>query len=441
MYTKILLIVILVILSAFFYIHTQNPAEVTIAIARDYTVTFPVTLFVFGGFFLGACLAVVNSFVVDARRYFRERQSKRDRKAAEAAEQNYHRGVELLVKGDTTGARDVIQKALAAKPSDAGMVISLSETFVRENRPSDALRVLEKGYLNNPGSIGILVAIAKSASDSGDATRASKAYEEVVELDPKNGFALKKLRDYKMEAGEWERAASLQKSVIECERDGAEKEKGRHLLYGLLYEAGAASFSRRNYDEALGFVKEVIKNDEDFLPAHILMGEVLYAQSNQSGALKVWEKALHRFPNAEPVILKIEEMFLRESAPDRILERYQKEIISHPADTNLRLLLSRLYLRLEMVDNAIEELERLQLDGIESFYSQVLLGEAYLRRKQDSKAADLFQKALGLDREFAPPFVCSACGHNAAAWGPRCTSCKQWNTLSMALLSPTSTTR
>lgn len=441
MYTKTLLIVIIVILSAFLYIHTQNPAEFTYVVAEGYSVTFPVTLFVFGGFFLGALLAVVNSFVVDARRFFRERRARSERKAAEAAEQNYHRGVELLVKGDTSGAREVMQKALAAKPADAGMVISLSETFLREGRPAEALKVLEKGYFSNPGSIGILVAIAKSATEAGDAARAAKAYEEVVDLDPKNCFVLKKLRDYKMGTGDWTRAASLQKSVIECERDSAEKDKGRSLLYGLLYEAAAASFSKHNHEEALGHVKEVIKNDEDFLPAHILMGDILYAQNNTSGALKVWEKALHRFPNAEPVILKLEEMFLGESAPDRILERYQKEIISHPADTNLRLLLSRLYLRLEMVDNAIEELERLQTEGVDSFYSQVLLGEAYLRRKQDAKAADLFQKALGLDREFAPPFVCSGCGHNAAAWGPRCTSCKQWNTLSMAPLSPISTTR
>lgn len=441
MYTKILLIIIVCILGGFFYLHTQNPEMVTYVVTPDYSVTFPVTLFVFGGFFLGAFLAVINSFVVDARRYFRERQGKRERKAAEAADHNYHRGVEMLVKGDTSGARDVLQKSLAAKPSDPGLVISLSETYAREHRPSEALKVLEKGYLNNPSSIGILMAIARSAADSGDPARAAKAYEEVVGLDPKNAFAIKKLRDYKMETGNWERAAALQKTVIECERDEGEKDRGRQLLNGLLYEAAAASFADSNYEEALGHTRDVIKNDENFLPAHILTGEILYAQGNSSAATKVLEKALHSFPNAEPVILKLEEMLLRESAPDKILERYQREIIAHPTDTNLRLLLSRLYLRLEMVDNAIEELERLQTEGVDAFYSQVLLGEAYLRRKQDAKAADLFQKALGLDREFAPPFVCSGCGHNAAAWGPRCTSCKQWNTLSMALVSPISTTR
>ncbi|MFQ5737149.1 MAG: tetratricopeptide repeat protein [Thermodesulfobacteriota bacterium] len=441
MYTKILLVIIVCILGAFFYLHTQNPTEVTLVFMQDRSVTFPVTLFIFGGFFLGAFLAVVNSLVVDTRRYFRDVKARRERKAAEAAEENYHRGVELLVKGDTAGARGVIEKAIATKPADAGMIISLSETYARENRPSEALRVLEKGYLENPNSIGILVATARSAAASGDEARAARAYEEVVKLDPKNSFALKKLRDYKMKTGDWAKAAALQKAVLECERDEEAKDGGRRLLNGLLYEAAAKRYGEGSYEDALSVVKEVIKNNEDFLPAHVLHGEILYGQGNTSGAVKVWEKALQMFPNAEPFILKLEEVFLKESAPEKILEEYQKEIIAHPADTNLRLLLSRLYLRLEMIDNAIEELERLHQEGVDSFYSRILLGEAYMRRKLDGKAAELFQKALGLDREFVPPFVCSHCGHNVAAWAPRCPSCGEWNTLLMAISSATAAVR
>ncbi len=433
MYTKILLIVIVCILSAFFYLHTQNPAAVTIVITQDRSLTFPVTLFIFGGFFAGAFLAVVNSLIVDARRYFREVKSRREKKAEAAADVNYHRGVEMLVKGDTQGARAVIEKALAAKPGDAGMVISLSETYMRENRPADALKVLENGYVNNSTSIGILVAIAKAAAESGNGDRAARAYEEVVKLDAKNAFALKKLRDYRMKTSAWDAAATLQKKVIDCEHDSDAKEKGAKLLEGIIYEAAAARFAENRLEDAVTKVKEVLRNNEDFLPAHILHGDILYSQGNTAGALKVWEKALHRFPNAEPVILKLEEVFLKESSPEKILERYQKEILSHPTDTNFRLLLSRLYLRLEMIDNAIEELERLHLDGVDSFYSQILLGEAYLRRRQDEKAAGLFQKALGLDREFTPPFVCSACGRNVTEWEARCPSCGEWDTILMAV--------
>lgn len=432
MYTKILLVVILFILGAFFYLHTQNPADVTIVITKDYSYTFPVMLFVFGGFFLGAFLALVNALLVDVRRYIRDARKRRERKAALAAEENYRRGVEFLVRGDTSEARTAIEKALDANPSEPGMIISLSETYARENRPGEALKVLEKGHVNNPGSIGILVGIARCAADSGDMERAAKAFEEVLKLDPKNLYTLKKLRDYKMETGGWERAAALQKRVLECERDGEEKEKGRRLLSGLIYESAARCLEDGRLNEAISKVKEVLKAGEDFLPAHVLLGDILYKQGNSGGAVKVWEKAMHRLPAPEPVMLRLEDVFLKESAPEKILEKYRREIISHPTDTNLRLLLSRLYLRLEMVDNAIEELERLHLEGIDSFYPQVLLGEAYLRRRQDGKAAELFHKALGLDREFAPPFVCSHCGHNVAAWAPRCPSCGEWNTLLLA---------
>ncbi len=84
-----------------------------------------------------------------------------------------------------------------------------------------------------------------------------------------------------------------------------------------------------------------------------------------------------------------------------------------------------------MVDNAIEELEAMQNEGVEGYYHHILLGEAYLRRKQSGKAAHLFQKALGLDREFSPAFACSGCAASVQAWAPRCPSCGQWNTLAM----------
>ena len=84
-----------------------------------------------------------------------------------------------------------------------------------------------------------------------------------------------------------------------------------------------------------------------------------------------------------------------------------------------------------MVDNAIEELEAMANEGVEGYYHSVLLGEAYLRRKQSGKAAHLFQKALGMDREFSPAFACSSCSASAQAWAPRCPSCGEWNSLAM----------
>lgn len=431
MYTKILLVFIIFILSAFFYLHTQNPGTVTFVITQEHTYVAPVTLLVFAGFFAGVILAVLNSLLVDAKRAIKEMRNRREKKLLTQAEDTYKKGVDALTKGETTLARELIEKAIKAKPYDTGMTISLSETYIRENRPKEGLKILEGGLLNNSNSIGILVAISRCAADSGDAFRSAKALEEVIKLDPKNPHALKRLRDFRIKEGQWAEAALLQKSILDCEQDENQRKKEKRLLTGLLFESATRLVEEGRLNECVAKVKEVLKNDDTFMPAHLLLGEVLYRQGNVSNAVKVWEKAHIKYPNSEPLMLKLEDTYIRESAPEKILEKYKREISSHPNDTNLRLLLSRFYLRLEMVDNAIEELERLHHEGEDTIYPKILLGEAYLKRKQSGKAAHLFQSALELDREFRPPFVCSHCSHTTKNWAARCPSCGEWNTLLM----------
>ncbi|WKZ32151.1 MAG: tetratricopeptide repeat protein [Thermodesulfobacteriota bacterium] len=431
MYTKVLLVVIILVLGAFFYLHTKNPGIVTFVVTSEYTYALPAALLVFFGFLAGVVLAVLNSLVADARRALKEMKERKEKKLLAQADENYRKGAELLVKGDTSSARELFEKAHAAKPNETGMIISLAETYMREDRPREAVKVLEKGFLNNPSSIGVLSSLARCATESGDAQRAAKALEEVVKLDPGNLYALRKLRDLRTREALWSDAAELQKKVMDSERNEELRKKEKKLLTGLLYESACVSMNEGRLTEALVRVKEALKNDDKFLPGHILLGEVLDRQGSSASAAKVWEKALARFSTPEPIILKLEDLCIKESAPERILERYNKEILTHSNGPNMRLLLARLYLRLEMVDNAIEELERLQNEGEEGFYHSVLLGEAYLRRKQGGRAAHLFHRALGLDREYSPHFRCSGCGSDVVSWKARCTSCGEWDTLVM----------
>lgn len=431
MYTKILLVFIIVILSAFFYLHTMNPGNLNYAVSSTSVYEMPATMLLFMGFFAGVVVAVLNSLLVDARRAWLEMQSRKEKKFLAQADDNYKKGTEMLVKGETAGAREMIEKALKAKPGDTGMIISLSETYMRENRPSEAVKILESGFLGNSSSIGILNSLARCAAESGDTMRATKAMEEVVKLDPKNLYALRRLRDFRIKESLWSDAADLQKKIVESEKDETTRKKEKRLLTGLLFEAASRACSDGKLSDALIRLKEVLRNDDTFMPAHVLLGDVLSRQGNAANAIKVLEKARAKFPKSEALILRLEDIYIGESAPEKILEKYKKEIHASPNDYNLRLLLARLYLRLEMVDDAIEELEALANEGVEGYYHSVLLGEAYLRRKQTSKAAHLFQKALAIDREYSPAFVCSSCAAAAHAWTPRCASCGEWNAMAM----------
>jgi len=430
MYTKILLVIIIFILGGFFYLHTQNPVEATFVVTKDYTFTLPITYLIFAAFSAGAALAVVNALFVDARRAIRDIRLRRSQRVAAQAEQDYHRGIEALAGGDAAVARGFLEKAVKARPGDAGAIINLSETYLREKRPDEALRVLEEGAAKNEKSVGIYIAMAKCAELAGS-ERAEGALKEILKLDPGNAFALGRLRDRRIREGAWERAADIQRKIVEKAPDAATKEKAAALLKGFLFEAAATYFVEGREDEAEALLKTILKSDERFLPAYVLRGDVEQTRTGLSAAIKLWERALERFPYSEPLLLRLEDAYINESAPDRIIEIYKRGIMSHTDNLNLRLLLARVYLRLEMIDNAIEELEGIEQMGEECRYARILLGEACMRRKQGEKAAALFASALGLDRDLLPPFVCSGCGGASGTWTPRCPECSRWNSLAM----------
>lgn len=439
MYSRIILFLLVIIIGAFFYLHTVNPAEVDFKITKDWIFTLPVTVLVFFGFFAGVTLAVFNSLFVDARRVIKDIRVRREKKLREQSEANYRKGTAELLRGNPEKARQFFEKALAANPQDIDILLCLAKANMEGKRPDEAMKILEAGLLKDPGNMEVLSAIAKDSLITGDSYKAAKTFKEMLEMDPTNPFALKGLRDLRIKESEWEEASQLQKTLVSRGRNGEDLSKEKELLTGLLYESAFKLMNEGNLDGAEQLAKEALRNDDAFIPAHLLLGDLHLTKGKHSDAIKLWDKAFERY-NDVALFLRLEDTYLKASDPQKILGRYEKAIARRPGDITLRLLLSRLYLRLEMVDNAIDELERLSSEGEEGFYHRILLGEAYSRREQGSKSSILFKTALGLDKELPPPFRCTRCNHSVLDWQPRCQDCESWNTLRMSVeFSPAST--
>ncbi|MBI5233358.1 MAG: tetratricopeptide repeat protein [Deltaproteobacteria bacterium] len=434
---KLALLFIALIIGVFFYLHIQNPFVVDFTVTEDYRYTLPVIYLIAAGFFAGMVLAVANSIVSDLRRVFREMKTKREAKLRETSRENYREGVVAFFRGNINRARALLEEALAANPGDTDITVRLAETYANENNFKEAAVVLEKGLAKAEGSIEILVNIAKYADRSGDAVRLEKTLKEILRTDPANMFAMRRQRDIRVENKDFAGAVELQRKLLGLERNSAwssETSIGneRTLMSALLYEDASAKFKDNKFAQAAQGAKEAIATDDGFIPAHVLMGEIYLAEDNVSGAMRTWRSAYDR--RRDPVLfLKIEDLYLKRSKPEKILEKYRRALFERPDDMYLRLLFARLFLRLEMIEEAIEELDGMGAVAEESFYYKVLLGEAYFRRNRTDRAAQHFRTALNVDRELFPYFTCILCNATFNNWRGRCPSCGRWNSFRMSV--------
>ncbi len=437
MHYKILFVFIIAIVGGFFYLHNINPSEVEFVLYKEFRYTVPVTYLVIGGFVIGIVLTIINAVFSDLRRFFKDMKVRKDRKRREASEADYAAGVSAFYSGDYKKARRNFTKVLDYNPIDLDIYMRLSECQVAEGEAQEAIKILEKGLLRIPQSMELMIEAARLSGEAGDYSRTENLLTEILRIDSDNLFALKRIRDYRAYEKDWLGAIDFQRQLVAClKKDDRKGElKGEEeRLSGLLYEHAAVLLEAERYEDAAGVVKDILKANERFIPAHMLLGEAYHRRDDVAGATRLWKKGYET--TGDPTFfLKIEELYMARSEPDAALEEYKNAVSASPRDVDLSLLLARFYLRLEMVDEAIEELQRIKNDIEDSFYLELLLGEAHLKREQGIISAKSFRDALGLDHDngmgLMPAFECASCGRAFKGWEPRCPRCRTWASLKM----------
>ncbi len=425
MHTRIVLLFIIIIMSAFFYLHTLNPVEVKFVITERWTFVLPVTIILFAGFVAGVVVMVVNSLFVDAKRLIRDVREKRKAKALEQAEKLHREGADLLFRGKYDRAVEVLKKAFEMNPANRATIVYLADAYIRASMPEKAASLIEEYLSKNPSDVEMLVKLSCAVVSR---ERKEKVLKEILSIDDINPHAVRELRNLKLEEGEPEEALLYEKKLIEyCERHGSKEcvERQRDVLKGLYYEAAEKLATEGKLHKAVELLKEGLKLDEGFVPYYVLLGECYLKLEDREEARRTWQSAFERTGHCV-FLMKLEDIYMEESSPDGMLSIYREAVEKAPANVSLKLLLSRFYLRLEMVDDAIAELEAIETD--DTPYRDILLAEAYLRRNQPERAISLFETLIAGD-DLIPIFICTGCGQTTRGWAAKCSACNRWNTL------------
>ncbi len=384
MHVKGLLIIVVVIFGVFFYLHNINPIDVEFALNKDIKYTLPTTYLVTGGFLVGLVLLIINMIVSDMRRAVREMQVRKDKRAVENTLSNYRLGIAAFNKGNITKARQYFIRVVEADSSGVDIYLRLSDAYTLEGSYRDALATLEKGYVNNPDSIDILSRIARISSDADDTVRLKMALGEIIKIDSANPDALRGLVEMAEAKEDWNGAIEYQRKLLYAIKGkGLTSEMAAEelRLRGFLYEDALLRAGKDDFDSAVSHLKEIVKSDDTFVPAHILHGEIMLKQGIVKSAARFWERGFEL--TGDPVfLLKLEDLYIGRSEPQGAIDLYKSALKARPRDIDINIFLGRLYLRLEMLEEAIKEFERIQNDLEGSYYLELLLSESYLRQGQ-----------------------------------------------------------
>ncbi len=432
MFSRTHFILFIFVLIVFGYLFYLNPEQVEFTLWEDRRLIISPALIAFGAFIIGAFFVFLVTLFVDARRAFQLwRSSKTDRKEGKIRER-YSDALEEMLKGNIPHAKEVLAKIIENRPNHLAAHISLANLYSLEGKFSEAIEILTQAKAIEPDSLELLFDLVKNNVGLKRYPVALEILEQILDRDPSNREALRKKRDIHIISGNWDEAYRTQKSVVKHTKEKEYLQAEKRSLSGMEYKFAEELAQKGEFKDAEKALREVLKEDPTFFPAHVSLGDVLQRQGSFEEAGQTWKKALESSWN--PVFLeRLESLYLSMANPQKALDLYRNYMRQRPEDSVLRFFFSRLLIRLEMVDEAIEQLRDLEVAGVLFPELFVLLGQAYHRRGDFANSMEAYEKALDTRKVPLPAYQCSSCGRTQPGWSGFCEACHSWGTYSMHL--------
>lgn len=226
--------------------------------------------------------------------------------------------------------------------------------------------------------------------------------------------------------GEWDAALHL----LTHAKNQAPRVWEQHYpgcLYGKLKEEFEHSGPSRKLIQQ---IQKGLKEAPEFVPLHVLLGDVFLGQEDDKRALQALETGYERIHHS--VFLdRLEDYYLERHRPEDAIQVYRR-ILIREQDWRARFRLGLLFKKLEMTDECLEVLQNLDKDQIRIPRLRVHLADVLARRDRVTEAFDMLRKGLNaVDGDGL--YRCSMCHTWHESWSARCTACGNWNVLGLSL--------
>ncbi len=419
------LIIILFIVLAVLAIFNKGTVDLTVWEGNTYQV--PVYALILISTSVGILFMFIIVAIRDARRYLDSWQIQRQQKKELKIHESYSKGLDAFFAFRDEESAELFTRVIESEPSHINALLRMGDVFLRKRDFMKAREFYLKAKEIKPRNIEILLSLENISESQQKWQEALKYLDNILEIDNENTKILyKKIKIYERNR-KWEELIDVQHKILKCKLSHEEEQVENKKLLGYKYELGRHYLETGDADKAIKTLRAVLKTDQDFTAAYLVLAEAYLKDGNTKEAEEILLKG-YETTSSLVFLTRLEDYYITEGEPGTIIDLYQKAIQKDQKDLSLQLFLAKLYYRLEMIDYALETMNSIDISAFDYPDLHALLGSVYERRSEYEKAADEYKKALKVEKPLLVPFCCSNCKYTSKDWSGRCPQCKSWNT-------------
>lgn len=349
--------------------------------------------------------------------------------------QAYIDGLQALIRGQDEAAFSKLKETVNVDTSNIDAYIQLGSIFRRRKKPDLALQVHRdltfRGNLTLEQKKEILTALFHDFADLGDEAAAIRAINEILELSPKDRFALTTLLRHHEKSGDWKEAAIVRRKLDKL--DG--HDSGRMLALYKTFE-GYDLAAQGDRHRARLFYKEAIHLDKSCLAAYIAIGDSYYDEKRLEDAIGYWTKVISIQPcEGHLVFERLKKGFFEVGRYGDYADTLSTLLQSCPEHLTARLELAYFMEKKGEFDASREHYTTALDNHPDSMLAKLGLYRLHLDTDRREAAAGLLKQTIRMAvRREASNFKCAVCGLRSETMTWLCPRCKTIDSFSAEML-------
>ena len=353
---------------------------------------------------------------------------------------HYLLGLNFLVANQIDLAIDELNKAAALNADALEVHMILGNLYREKGQVGKAITIhqtlLQRPKLSKLEHAYVLLCLGLDYKRGGFVDRAAEAFNEVLQLDTKNEYALVNLQKLHEEQHQWTEAYDTRQRLTKL-ADVDARPQNHAILAFLENEIGQEAVRRKDFAEAIRRFEGAIDLDRRAVPAYLNLGDVRVLQGRDEDAAAIWERLIEVAPDRAYLAFdRLEALAIKTATPERFTRLCRRLIDDNAQDWRARLALSR---HLAASGRPREALDLLFAALVQNPHALGIhqaiwraLGQLHYEPSLVDRYSELTRHAIF----YLDPHVCMRCRYRSTELLWQCPHCHDWNTFVEERIAP-----